>query len=408
MSKIELAKQYSGRDLETIFFRPIMTGPDAQALGIRMMYNMPVPTTLNFWKQSGDILQKYSNAGWSGYGSAEKYQKTIDMQRVKAEVGYAAEDYFSLVFEQITNRAEVNMDDLSGTELEEAETALFKAAIAESIRLTMWLGDSSRDGAYATFDGFVKRFLDDIAEGETDLCTKVYDKISEPADAEKLLKELWEKAPAQLRGAKAQGELVYLATSDICAKYEEALDSAQLDSAYLARQNGREGLSFRGIPVIDLQLGDFLQDELPASFVVLTDRRNLAMAVNTADFPGTEVRMWYNPDEMQNRQRAIFMAGCDYLLPEMVSLGVCGAEAGYNRSAVTATGGAVSVTVNAQPMAIESVKACGLNASDLTAGAEVTLTRSGGTYSGTIAGTAITKVRFTVTYANGLTQVVVK
>ena len=37
------------------------------------------------------------------------------------------------------------------------------------------------------------------------------------------------------------------------------------------------------------------------------------LAVNTADFPGNEVRMWYNPDEMENRQRAVFMAGCAIL-----------------------------------------------------------------------------------------------
>lgn len=30
--------------------------------------------------------------------------------------------------------------------------------------------------------------------------------------------------------------------------------------------------------------------------------------------------MWYNPDLMENRQRAVFMAGCDYLLPELISL----------------------------------------------------------------------------------------
>jgi hypothetical protein len=29
--------------------------------------------------------------------------------------------------------------------------------------------------------------------------------------------------------------------------------------------------------------------------------------------------MWYNPDQMENRQRAVFMAGCDYLLPELMS-----------------------------------------------------------------------------------------
>ena len=60
MAKIENPKTYTGRDLETIFFRPMLTGPDAAALGIKIMYNMPVPTTLQFWKRAGDILQKYT------------------------------------------------------------------------------------------------------------------------------------------------------------------------------------------------------------------------------------------------------------------------------------------------------------------------------------------------------------
>ena len=94
-----------------------------------------------------------------------------------------------------------------------------------------------------------------------------------------------------------------------------------LDAAYEAKQNGRTTLSMRGIPVIDLQLGKYAQmaKNLPHSFVILTARRNLALAVNTSDFPGTEIRMWYNPDQMENRQRAVFMAGCDYLLPELMS-----------------------------------------------------------------------------------------
>ena len=58
MSKlIENPKTYLGRELENIFFRPMLTGPDALDLGIKVMYNMPVPTTLNFWRRSGDILQ---------------------------------------------------------------------------------------------------------------------------------------------------------------------------------------------------------------------------------------------------------------------------------------------------------------------------------------------------------------
>ena len=49
------------------------------------------------------------------------------------------------------------------------------------------------------------------------------------------------------------------------------------------------------------------------SYCLLTDRRNLVLAVNTSDYPGSEVRMWYNPDVMENRQRAIFMAGTEIL-----------------------------------------------------------------------------------------------
>lgn len=324
MSKIEQPKAYTGADLETIFFRPMFSGPDANQLGIKVMYNMPIPTTLQFWKRAGDILQKFTSSGWNGSNGTSKFQKTINLQRVKAEIGYSAEDYFNMVYEQITNRADVNMEDLSGTELEQAETALFKEAIAESIRATMWLGDTERSGADAkfnTFDGFIKRIQEDIAEGESDIAVLEYDQNNDPDSTETILKKMWDDAPNVLKDFKSQGNLVYLVTSDIYANYEDALDRVVLDSAYLAKQNGREGLSYRGIPVMDIQVSGYLSQfpEMPQSFAILTDRRNLALAVNTNDFPGTEVKMWYNPDLMENRQRAVFMAGCDYLLPELIS-----------------------------------------------------------------------------------------
>ncbi len=321
MSKIEQAKTYSGRDLETVFFRPMLTGPDANALGIRIMYNMPVPTTLQFWKRSGDILQKYTAGGWNGSAATEKYQKTINLSRVKAEMAYSAEEYFNMVFELISARADVNLDDLSGTELEEAETAIFKEAVQESIRATAWLGDTSRASGLNTFDGLLPKLMTEVTDaGGTEIKNFV---IGASETAEKVFKKLWDQAPEQLREFKSQGNLVYLVSSDLYAGYEDALDSVSLEAAYLAKQNGRESLSYRGIPVIDLKLGSYLSElaGMPKSFAILTDRRNLALAVNTADYPGTEVKMWYNPDVMENRQRAIFMAGCDYLLPELITMG---------------------------------------------------------------------------------------
>lgn len=314
MSYLENPKQYTGTDLETIFFRPMLTGASAQELGVRILYNLPVPTTVQLWDGQRNILQKYASAGWAGGAPATKFQKTIALKRVKAELGFSAADYFSLVYERIASRADVNMDDLTGTELEQAETALFKQAVAESIRATMWIGDSSAATGYNTFDGFlkaVKLFVDD-----EQIYSSSYEaaSLAEAAYVVDILDDLWLNADSRLQDLKADGQLAFFVTSDLCHLYEKYLDAKGVDTAYAESVNGRRTLAYHGIPLVDVRLGRYLQGSAyHESFCLLTDRRNLVLAVNTSDFPGNEVRMWYNPDEMQNRQRAVFMAGCDVL-----------------------------------------------------------------------------------------------
>lgn len=323
MSKIENIKSYAGQQLDNIFFRPMLTGESAEELGIKVMYNMPVPTTLHFWKRDGDILRKHTTSGWSGGAPAKKYQKVIDLQKVKAEMAYSAEDYFSTVYELITGRADVNLDDLSGTELEEAETALFRASIAESIRATMWYGNENRSSnKLNTFKGFLCHLMED--SNDDSINHFAYRAGGDAGWGEKTLQQLWEKSSEELKALRSDGNLVFFVTTDVYNAYENELDNVAIEAAYLAKQSGREGLYYRGIPVVDVKLNGYkdIVDDLPHSFAILTDRRNLALAVNTNDFPGTEVRMWYNPDMMENRQRALFMAGCDYLLPELVTLAV--------------------------------------------------------------------------------------
>ena len=320
MSFLENAKQYTGSDLENIFFRPILCGPSAKDLGVRVLYNMPVPTTIQLWAGQRNILQKYTAAGWTGGNAANKLQKTINLGRVKAELGFSAADYFSLVYEKIAARADVNMDDLTGTELEQAETALFKQAIAEDIRATMWVGDTSAASGYNTFDGFLKT-INEGAEQE-----KFYNSVYQTADfsvPEKIitiLDDLWNNANDRIKDQKAEGQLAFFVTSDVYYAYEKYLDGKGVDAAYSESMNGRQGLMYHGIPIIDVRLGSYLTGtSFHKSFCLLTDRRNLVLAVNTSDFPGNEVRMWYNPDLMENRQRAVFMAGCDVIDETMLS-----------------------------------------------------------------------------------------
>lgn len=316
MGLIESSKVYSGRELENIFFRPTFTGPSAQDLGIRVLYNMPMPTTIHLWSPATNVLKPFQ-PGWQGGDASVKEQKTIEMKKVKAETAFSASDYFSMVFELITNRADVNMQDLTGTELEAAETELFKKAIAESIRLTMWLGDTASGSPYNTFDGIIKAVM--AAVGDSDSGIIKINAINEVADT---FNELWTKSNDVLRSLKSEGQLAYFVTSDIYDKYEQYLDSLGSDQAYQGASAGRTQLCFHGIPVVDMGISGALGqlDNYPLSICMLTDRRNLILAVNTADYPGTEVRMWYNPDEMENRQRAVFLAGADIVDPKLVSI----------------------------------------------------------------------------------------
>lgn len=312
MGIIQEPKRYVGRDLETIFFRPMISGESATDLGIRTIYNMPMPTTIQLWSPQSDVLRSYS-AGWTGGDSAVRKQKTIEMTKVKAEVGFSASDYFNQVYELITNSAAVSLDDLTGSELEKAETEMFRAAIAESLRTQMWLGDTDAQ-TYNLFDGFIK-LLSKYSCKFVDFSNNGWDRYA----VAEVFASMWENADARLRALKKDGQLAFFVTSEIYDAYEAYLDQFGNDTAYSDVINGRRELTYRGIAVVDMnitQVPGF--DEQLKYTCFLTDRRNLALAVNTNDDPSAEVRMWYNPDEMENRQRATFLAGCEILDEDLV------------------------------------------------------------------------------------------
>ena len=170
--------------------------------------------------------------------------------------------------------------------------------------------------------GFIKRIYELLVENKiTAAKTYAAADLEKAAAAVDIFDAAWTEAAEELTDLKPDGQLVYFVTSDLYHLYEKYLDSfANTEAAYIGRTEGRPVLTYHGIPVVDLHLSSYLRDTTYAqSFCLLTDRRNLVLAVNTSDFPGNEIRMWYNPDLMENRQRAVFMAGCDVLDEKLVS-----------------------------------------------------------------------------------------
>ncbi len=320
MNYLESAKQYTGNDVDKIFFRPMLTGPSAAELGIRVIYNMPTPTIVQYWDGQRNILQPLDQNGWSGGKAAVKNQKKIDMQRVKAEVAFSAANYYSLVYEKISASPDVNFEDLTGTILEQTETEIFKQNIAENLRATMWIGDTQRSQGYNTFDGLMTHVYSLVANEDMLPVEYTAADLDNPDFVVTIFDQLWDNLNERARSGKQEGQLAYFVTTDIYNAYEKFLDSHASDAAYTATIEGRQQLMYHGIPVIDLRLGSYLElTSIDRSFCLLSDRRNLVLAVNTADLPGNEVRMWYNPDEMENRQRAVFMAGTTILDETMLA-----------------------------------------------------------------------------------------
>lgn len=120
---------------------------------------------------------------------------------MKAELGFSAANYFSMVYEKVSSLVNTHMDDLSGTELEQAETALFKQALAENIRVTMWIGDTSAASGYNTFDGLLKRINGLVDDDGVYNFSYQAAALEDPAYAVELFDKLWAGADPRIPGS---------------------------------------------------------------------------------------------------------------------------------------------------------------------------------------------------------------
>jgi hypothetical protein len=200
------------------------------------------------------------------------------------------------------------LGDLSGTDLEKAETELFRRAIVESIYATMWFGDEDGEVSDLTsFTGFIRRIMDIHNSEGSGVAIQIF---SNPAtiSIDSLFNDVWSQSKDCLRTLATDGQLAFFVSSDIYDAYHFWLDNQGLTNVVAEAGSIRPTLLFHGIPVIEIPSHRYNLSRAK-SFCILTDRRNFVLALNTADSPEKEIRMWYNPDQMENRQRVIFLAG---------------------------------------------------------------------------------------------------
>lgn len=144
MGFITNGSEYNGRENTDIMIRPIFTGQDVKALGLRVVFtDKSGSVKMTFFSALEKIVKKYAD-GFQGGLLARKKQKKFAVNEFKAEAQYSKQDYKDTILELITNRAGISQNDIDGTIVLEAERAIFGAAIkADTLRL-FWLADTTK------------------------------------------------------------------------------------------------------------------------------------------------------------------------------------------------------------------------------------------------------------------------
>lgn len=341
---ITMGSEYNGEENQDILFRPKFTG-DPASLGWRVIFTRATSYKLNFFGPLGKILMPYVK-GFQGGSGAPQIQKKMTLAEFKAETSYDKHDYKDTILELITNRDGVNQNDISGTEVAAAEQRLFMDAVQRDVFRNMWLADTTKvhiangtypdgtsyaindaDKFYNQIDGVLKKIQDaaDVAPASEEIkLTKITAAGIASDEAESVMKAQWRNAPKVLRMLRNQGQPLFYYCSD--SFIENYLDTLEADGTEAARTqviNGIERPLYNGIPLLPLQIDEYIESDFAAAFPrdwsILTTPENLGLVLNVSG-SWAETRFWFNPDENENRQRSQFHLGVDYVLPELMSV----------------------------------------------------------------------------------------
>lgn len=185
--------EYNGKEMEEIILRPAFKGVNPRTMGIRVVFGIKSSMKRTFFGPLTKILKKYQD-GFQGGRKSPKKQKKWTVEEFKAEAEYSKQDYKNTILEYI-NVGGKKQNDIEGTDVINAERAVFFNGIMSDVFRIFWLADKSKkivnngykvdktgdatfdsDGVYQTasggddvnynvIDGVWKQIMDDVGFG---------------------------------------------------------------------------------------------------------------------------------------------------------------------------------------------------------------------------------------------------
>lgn len=140
---ITQGSEFNGKENEDILLRPLFTGTRPDQLGIRIIFTVKSSLKVTFFGTLKKILKKYAD-GFSAGSSAPQTQKKFTLEEFKAESEYSKQDYKDTILENVTNVGGIKQNDISGTDVFNAEVTVFQQGLDADIFRIFWLGNKTK------------------------------------------------------------------------------------------------------------------------------------------------------------------------------------------------------------------------------------------------------------------------
>ena len=289
---------------------------------------------LNLYHSTGyNDLLKRATVGFSTSGGLTITDSTLHVREIKSEAEQDWTAFTSNAWSATLGNG-VASADLTGTPYANFLIGEFVSKTIDNQISCDWFGVyASGLGIFGSYDGL---FLDMLYNGHGSSITKTTisgytsgSTLSADAAMDNIFPKMYNNADITLRQLP-RTDLVYLVTPSLYQNYTTSLRNFGTEMANMMTLDGRQTLSFDGIPVVqqlswerDLATANnplkTLLNVSGAHLALLTTRMNLAIGTDYSA-EGTSMQTWYNIDEQKLRMRTQSVRGAKVLTPKLISL----------------------------------------------------------------------------------------
>lgn len=340
--------KYSGEHVEELFIKPAETMMLPE--GVTVWTTRDNARNLTFLGAGDDNVYKRKK-GFMGGNSAKLIPLRVVCERFKKEMVLDLETYLDHVIRRsLSNNPGFSIEDLDGSDIEEAETGILLDSAMRGLIKNMWLGDKDKvhlaagqyvdddsTTAYAIGDADIRyNTINGIWKGIEDTQSKtgnekvklfVIDNNDVNSDqtlkddvAINLFKKMYRQSNRILKSVP-KDMLRFYATDEMIENYEDSIsDVDSNDSSRMALIDGVTRFTYKGIPIVPMPIETALENDFGNTKrhrVVLSTPGNLFMLFGLGSY--TDARIWTNLDEEERRSRLNFEFNAGFIHPELIT-----------------------------------------------------------------------------------------